>query len=107
MSSIINKILGKNDDSHHHHHHHGTSHGPDAVTTTVTGEKHGDNHDSTTTTTVADNGPTVNENGHVMHGDGVTVRSTVSSDTKSTVSMKNQQKLSNLLSKLGKSSSLQ
>jgi len=75
MSHIIDKIFGKGDSESHSH----SSH--------------------TKTETNSSNGQ-VMEGRTVQHGD-VNVKSTISSDATSTVSMANQNKLNNLVSKLG------
>lgn len=86
MTSIINKILGRDDESHSH----STSHNTESSTTRT--HAHG-NTDAAAQNT---------ETRTVQH-EGVNIKSTVSSDVQSTVSLANQQKLKDLVTKLGQS----
>ena len=82
MASIINKLLGRDDDSESHSSSHKTE-----VKTSAHGSSKGDNVTET----------------HAVQHEGVNIKSTISSDAKSTVSMVNQQKLNDLVTKLGMS----
>lgn len=85
MTSIINKILGRDEDSESHSSSHKTE-----VKTSAHGHSHGSNKGDNVTET------------HAVQHEGVNIKSTISSDAKSTVSMANQQKLSDLVTKLGR-----
>lgn len=87
MTSIINKILGRDEDSETHSSSHKTE-----VKTTAHGQSHGHSKGDNVTET------------HAVQHEGVNIKSTISSDAKSTVSMVNQQKLNDLVTKLGLSS---
>jgi hypothetical protein len=87
MSHLINKLLGKDETQ---------SHSNGIQSSSVTGSP---KDDSKTTNTSA-GGQVITEGRTVQHG-GVNIKSTISSDAKSTVSMANQQKLNDLVSKLG------
>lgn len=84
MSNFINKILGRDEETEHH---------SATVIKTHTGDKsaHSNNSAGGQSSEV-----------HQVQRDGVNIKSTVSSDSVSTVSMANQQKLNDLVSKLGK-----
>jgi len=88
MSHLINKLLGREDE---HESHTGT------VIKTQAGST---GSSSTGVQRQNSSGGTVVE-GRTVERDGVNIRSTVSSDAVSTVSMANQQKLSDLVSRLG------
>jgi len=88
MTSIINKLLGKDDDKHSHDSH---SH---------THESKSQSGSVSSATTNTSTGGGVVE-GRVVERDGVNIRSTVSSDTSSTVQLANQQKLNDLVTRLG------
>ena len=88
MSHIIDKLLGREGESHSQSSHTKTeSHTSVSAGTRVTDEKQ-------------NNGGQENENHTVQH-EGVNIKSTVSSDIKSTVSMENQNRLNELVTKLG------
>lgn len=101
MSSIINKLLGKDDDKHHGTHAHSQdvkcSSGTCSTTTTTGGEACGTKCDSKNINTCA--GSSIQGEGRTV--DGVNIKSTVTSDTSSTVQLANQQKLTELVSRLG------
>jgi hypothetical protein len=84
MSHIINKILGREEETERHS---GT------VIRTEMGSSSGDKKRT--------EGDQSSETRTVQR-DGVNIKSTVSSDTTSTVSMINQQKINELVTKLGK-----
>lgn len=81
MTSIINKLLGRDDDSESHSSSHKTE-----TSASTHGNANGAGHGTETRT--------------VQH-EGVNIKSTISSDAQSTVSMANQQKLNDLVTKLG------
>jgi hypothetical protein len=83
MASIINKLLGKDEDKTH-------SHSKDVKCSSCTSATSCEKHDQ-------------KQESRTMYGEGVTVKSTVSSDSSSTVSLANQQKLNNLMAQLSKS----
>jgi len=85
MTSIINKILGKDDDKHSHSTH---SHSSDVKCSSDTCAK------------TATGGAHTVEGRTVQH-EGVNIKSTVTSDVSSSVQLANQQKLTDLLSRLG------
>jgi hypothetical protein len=105
MTSIINKLLGKDDDKHLHGTH---SHSHDVKCESGTC--------STSTTHSSTGGKafraksdskSINSSsggvceGRTIERDGVNIRSTVSSDSSSTVQLANQQKLNDLVTRLG------
>jgi len=99
LASIINKLLGKDDDKSHSHSHSQTqSHSSDAKSESGTCSTSGQKCDSKGMNTCA--GGQIIEGRTVQH-DGVNIKSTISSDTSSTVSMANQQRLTDLVSRLG------
>jgi hypothetical protein len=94
MSHIINKLLGRDDESESHSQSH-SSHGKtETHTSTSAGgsERHSQRQNG--------GGAQIIEGRTVQH-EGVNIKSTISSDASSTVSMVNQQKLNDLVSKLG------
>lgn len=96
MASIINKLLGKDTESSHEHKTE-TKCADGSCSTTVTGgEKHGNKQDSKSGNTQSDNSDT-----RTVQRDGVNIKSTISTDGSSSVSLVNQQKLSDLVAKLG------
>jgi len=112
MSHIINKLLGR-DDEHHTKtdeakietekshasatggEHHGKKIEGEIHTTTL----HNENNPNTKTVHTSIGGQTTE--GRAVQRDGVNVKSTISSDGSSTVSLANQQKLNELISRLG------
>jgi len=93
MSHLINKLLGREDDSESHSQ--SQSHSSKTETHTSAGgggERNVQRQNSS--------GGQVSEGRTVQH-EGVNIKSTISSDTNSTVSLANQQKLNELVTKLG------
>jgi hypothetical protein len=94
MSHIINKLLGR-DDEPENRSQSSNSHGKtETHTSTSTGGSEKNSHRQN------GGGGQIIEGRTVQH-EGVNIKSTISSDTSSTVSMANQKKLSDLVSKLG------
>ena len=87
MTSIINKLLGRDDESHSH-----SSSQSSESSSTAHAQAHGSSDAAARGT----------ESRTVQH-EGVNIKSTISSDAQSTVSMANQQKLNDLVTKLGQS----
>jgi hypothetical protein len=102
MSHLINKLLGREDESTTQANAAAAAaaacEGETCSTSTSGGAKHSHKHDSKTVNTNA-GGHTVE--GRTVQHEGVNIKSTISSDASSTVSMANQQKLNDLVSKLG------
>jgi len=88
MSHLINKLLGREDDSGSH----SSSSKTETSSSSTSGDKHIQRQNS--------GGGQVTEGRTVQH-EGVNIKSTISSDASSTVSMANQQKLDSLVSQLG------
>ncbi|CAF0771638.1 unnamed protein product [Rotaria sordida] len=100
MSNFFTKLLGKDDDSTNHSHSHKGDVKCESETcgTSITGgEKHGRKSDSTIINTNTDK--QVIEGRTTQH-EGVNVKSTVSSDVSSSVTIANQQQLNDLISKI-------
>jgi hypothetical protein len=94
MSHIINKLLGRDDEPETRSQSH-NSHGKTEINTSTSAggsEKHSHRQNN--------GGGQIIEGRTVQH-EGVNIKSTISSDTSSTVSMVNQKRLSDLVSKLG------
>jgi hypothetical protein len=97
MSHLINKLLGREDESKSHTHAAGACEGETCSTSTSGGAKH--SHKDSKTVHTSAGGHTVE--GRTVQHEGVNIKSTISSDASSTVSMANQQKLNDLVSRLG------
>lgn len=97
MSHLINKLLGRDDESASHSHSSESKH----ETHTSVQSKRIRRENQTLLTVFVSLGKPVVEGRTVQH-EGVNIKSTVSSDVSSTVSMANQQKLNDLVSKLGR-----
>jgi len=90
MSTFINKLLGRDDESESHSH--SSHHKTETSTSSTDGQKHIHKQNSS--------GDQVIDGRTVQH-EGVNIKSSISSDVTSTVSMANQRKLNDLVTKLG------
>lgn len=98
MASIINKLLGKDTEHEHTQKTEVKCEGGTCSTSVTGGEKHGT---KTECSTGKGHGACDNSDTHTVQRDGVNIKSTISTDGSSTVSLANQQKLTDLVSKLG------
>ncbi|CAF1400844.1 unnamed protein product [Adineta steineri] len=125
MASIINKLLGKDHETDHHKKdtkvETSTSQktetcdkngatctktetkceGGTCATSTIGGDKYGQKAECASISSNNRTGSGQNTESHSVQRDGVNIRSTVQTEGTSTVSMANQQKLTDLVSKLG------
>ncbi len=92
MSHLLNKLFGRDESESQSQ----TQSENEIRSSSVTGSQ---NQDSRTTHTST--GGQVTTEGTVVQRDGVNIKSTISSDASSTVSLANQQKLNELVTKLG------
>lgn len=98
MASIINKLLGKDTESEHTQKTDTKCESGTCSTSVTGGEKHGVKTESSTG---GARGANDNSQTHTVQRDGVNIKSTISTEGSSSVSLANQQKLSDLVSKLG------
>jgi len=99
MSAIINKLLGRDDETEHSRKN-GTKSGSVTLTTSITGGEKCGNKQECKTGTCETCGPTLES--RTIQRDGVNIKSTIStSEGNSSVSFINQQKLNDLVTKLG------
>lgn len=89
MSHIINKLLGRDDEAESRSHGKMETH----TSSSISGNEKQMQRQSNGTGQVIE--------GRTVEHEGVNIKSTISSDARSTVSMVNQRKLNDLISKLG------
>lgn len=101
MTSIINKLLGKDHDNDHSHKSETKCESGTCSTTVSAAHKQGAAKVSECNTSTCTRNTGTESETHAVQRDGVNIKSTISTEGNSTVSLANQQKLVDLVSKLG------